>query len=103
METVDGEDKMSRYSYTAKQIDNYIKKGDWVPYSENKEKEDNTIISKQTKTKQNEKGNSISITEQCIVISSNYINYKTSNATYVPGDEERITKGQRRQGFTVRG
>jgi hypothetical protein len=103
METVDGEDKMSRYSYTAKQIDNYIKRGDWIPYSENKEKEDNTIISKQTKTKQNEKGNSISITEQCIVISSNYINYKTSNATYVPGDEERITKGQRRQGFTVRG
>lgn len=67
------------------------------------EEKSQTIINKQSKTKQNEKGNSISITEQCIVINSNYINCKTSNATYVPGDEERITKGQRRQGSTVRG
>jgi hypothetical protein len=89
-------------AYKITQVDELWEK-DWIPYSESKEKEDNTIISKQTKTKQNEKGNSISITEQCIVISSNYINYKTSNATYVPGDEERITKGQRRQGSTVRG
>jgi hypothetical protein len=191
METVDGEDKMSRYSYTAKKIDDYVNRRIWVPYVKKKEstvkentvpigwrpgdswrhknndcglsisvhpkdgdsnmyfinygengtawvevkvinefvreglwiinpsqkgrqeekqeqkeeKQSQTIINKQSKTKQNEnikEGISIS-TEQCIVISSNYINSKTSNATYVPGDEERITKGQRRQGFTVRG
>lgn len=101
------------YKYEAKEIDDYVNSGHWVrdhrPWTKNsKEKNDNqTNNQTKTKTKQNEniKESSIgiSITEQCIVISSNYINCKTSNATYVPGDEERITKGQRRQGSTVRG
>lgn len=87
-------------------INEFVAKGLWIINPDQKSKQEEksqTIINKQSKTKQNEKGNSISITEQCIVINSNYINCKTSNATYVPGDEERITKGQRRQGSTVRG
>lgn len=87
-------------------INEFVAKGLWIINPDQKSKQEEksqTIINKQSKTKQNEKGNSISITEQCIVINSNYINCKTSNATYVPGDEERITKGQRRQGSAVRG
>ena len=91
---------------TVEEINRFVREGKWIINPDQKSKQEQksqTIINKQTKTKQNEKGNSISITEQCIVINSNYINCKTSNATYVPGDEERITKGQRRQGSTVRG
>lgn len=71
---------------------------------EKEEKQSQTIISKQTNTKQNEniKESSIgiSITEQCFITSCTY---KFNKAAYIPGDEERITKGQRRQGSTVRG
>jgi hypothetical protein len=71
------------------------------------EKQSQTIIiSKQTNTKTEQDENikessiGISITEQCFITSGSY---KFSKAAYIPGDEERITKGQRRQGSTVRG
>jgi len=64
------------------------------------------IISKQTNTKTEQNENikessiGISITEQCFITSGSY---KFSKAAYIPGDEERITKRQRRQGSAVRG
>lgn len=96
---------------TVENINEFVAEGFWIinPEQKSKEKEkeekqSQTIIFNQTntKTKQDEKGNSISIssTEQCFITSGSY---KFSKATYVPGDEERITKGQRRQGSTVRG
>jgi hypothetical protein len=99
---------------TVKGINDAVATGVWIinPEQKSKEKEkeesQTIIISKQTntKTKQDENikesniGNSISITEQCF-ISSSY--QKSGKTTYVPGDEERITAGQRRKGSAVRG
>ena len=97
---------------TVKEINHAVATGVWIinPEQKSKEKEkeesQTIIISKQsnTKTKQDEniKESSIgiSITEQCFITSGSY---KFSKAAYIPGDEERITKGQRRQGSTVRG
>ena len=73
---------------------------------EQKEESQTIIISKQTNTKTEQNENikessiGISITEQCFITSGSY---KFSKAAYIPGDEERITKRQRRQGSAVRG
>jgi hypothetical protein len=73
---------------------------------EQKEESQTIIISKQTNTKTKQDENikessiSISITEQCFITSGSY---KFSKAAYIPGDEERITAGQRRKGSAVRG
>jgi len=97
---------------TVNQINEFVADGLWIinpeQKSKQKEKEESQtiIISKQTNTKTEQDENikessiGISITEQCFITSGSY---KFSKATYVPGDEERITKGQRRQGSTVRG
>jgi len=99
---------------TVNQINEFVADGHWIinPEQKSKEKEkeekqsQTIIISKQTNTKTEQDENikessiGISITEQCFITSGSY---KFSKATYVPGDEERITKGQRRQGSTVRG
>jgi hypothetical protein len=104
METVDGEDKMSRYSYTAKQIDNYIKRGDWIPYSENKEKEDNTIISKQTKNQTTNNGNNKQQSQQDSYSSN--INNQSSGysgtAFDLRADQETVSAGSRSTGTSLR-
>jgi hypothetical protein len=96
METVDGEDKMSRYSYTARQIDNYIKTGDWIPYSENKEKDDNTTNNK-TKNQTTNNGNNKQQPQQDSYyssISNNQSSYSTS--VNLRTDPETICPGERR-------
>jgi hypothetical protein len=98
--------------FSVNDINGMIAEKVWIITSDQKgqqkEESQTIIISKQTntKTKQDETikesniGNSISITEQCF-ISSSY--QKSGKTTYVPGDEERITAGQRRKGSAVRG
>jgi hypothetical protein len=103
VETVDGEDKMSRYSYTAKQIDNYIKRGDWIPYSESKEKEDNTTNNKtknqttnngNNKQKQQQDSYSSNINNQNSGYSGTTLNLRT--------DQETISTGSRSTGTSLR-
>jgi len=87
-----------------KRINEYVEKGIWIinPEEKSKKQESQTIISKQSKTKQNEnikEGISIS-TEQCIISKRDY---KPKFSAYLPADSARVTAGPRRKGTTVRG
>jgi hypothetical protein len=98
---------------TVKEINEFVREGLWIinpsqkgrqeeKQEQKEEKQSQTIINKQSKTKQNEnikEGISIS-TEQCIISKRDY-NPKFS--AYLPADSTRVTAGPRRKGTTVRG
>lgn len=70
--------------------------GIWVLKDEGTEQTKQTIFNKQQKTNQNAK------TEKRTECTEKRISY-TGTAAYLPGDQERITPGERRKGLTVRG
>jgi hypothetical protein len=83
-------------------INERVAKGIWIINPQEKsEKESQTTIFKQSKTKQNENKEGISIsTEQCIISKRDY---KPKSSAYLPADSARVTAGSRRKGTAVRG
>ena len=98
---------------TVKEINEFVREGLWIinpsqkgrqeeKQEQKEEKQSQTIINKQSKTKQNEnikEGISIS-TEQCIISKRDY---EPKFSAYLPADSTRVTAGPRRKGTTVRG
>jgi len=84
-------------------INERVAKGIWIinPEEKSKKQESQTTIFKQSKTKQNENKEGISIsTEQCIISKRGY---KPKSSAYLPADSARVTAGSRRKGTAVRG
>lgn len=97
-ETVDGEDKMGRYSYTVKEIDDYINRRVWVPYIEKKEKNDNQTNNQTTNNDKDNKQQSQQ--DSCI---SNIENSRYPGTTLdLRADQETISTGSRSTGTSLR-